>query len=127
MIRPGAVVADVSFRHGLERVGEGDGEIFGAVAVVNQTESQRAGPAPHVTIDRVKLFLQAAICGVEIVLRAQTPVVIQPVKERAGDEIVALRKAIKAAAQIPVAESPTPAFIRREGELIKRQIQMTAV
>ena len=127
VVRLGGVVADVGFRRGLEREGEGDGEIFGAVAVVNHPEGQRAGPAPQVAIDRVILFLQSAVRGVEIVPRAQTPVVIHPVKHGAGDEIVGLRKSIKAAAQIPVAESPAPAFIRREGQLMKRQIQIAAV
>ena len=45
----------------------------------------------------------------------------------AGNEIVGLRKSIKAVAQIPVAESPTPVFIRLEVELIKRQVQTAAV
>src|ERR1017187_4313646 len=127
VIRAGGVVADASFRRGLEREGEGHREICRAGAIVNHPESQRAGPTPHIAIDRVILFLQTAVRGVEIVPRAETPVVIQPVKKRAGDEIVALRKSIKSAAQIPVAESPAPAFIRREGELMKRQIQIAAV
>src|ERR1017187_2099001 len=109
MIRPGAVVADVSFRHGLEREGEGYGEIFGAVAVVNQTESQRAGPTPHVAIDRVKLFLQTAVSGVEVVCDARAPVVIHPVKHGAGDEVVAVAQ--KSVVQIPVADAPTPLFV----------------
>ena len=100
MVRLGGVVADVGFRRGLEREGEGDGEIFGAIAVVNHPEGQRAGPAPQVAIDRVILFLQTAVRSVEIVLRAQTPVVIQPVKKRAGDEIVGLRKSIKSAKRV---------------------------
>src|SRR5208282_6822385 len=57
----------------------------------------------------------------------KAPVVVHAVKKRAGDVIVALRKPIKSAAQIPVAESPTPAFIRREGELMKREIQFANV
>ena len=127
MIGLGGVVADAGFRRGLEREGEGHREIRRAGAVVNHPERQRAGPAPQVAIDRVILFLQTAVRGVEIVPRAETPVVIQPVKKRAGDEIVGLRKPVKSAAQIPVAKAPAPAFIRREGELIKRQIQMAAV
>ena len=121
------VVANVSFWRGLEREGEGNGEVLRAVAIVNDAESQCAGPAPQVAIDRVKLLLQAAVLGVEIVPHANPPVVIQPVKKRAGDEIVALGKSIKSAAQIPVADAPAPSFAGRQRELMKGQVQIAAV
>jgi len=121
------VAANVSFGCHLERESEGHGKVRRAVAVVNDTEGQRAGPAPQVAIDRIILFLQAAVLGVEIVHRAQPPVVIQPVKKRAGDEIVALCKPIKSAAQIPVADAPAPSFVGRQRELMKGQVQIAAV
>ena len=58
-------------------------------------------------------------------LGAQPPVVVQPVKNGAGDEIVAGVQ--ESAAQIPVADAPAPPFVRREGELMERQVQLAVV
>src|SRR5208282_3912752 len=126
-IRVDGVAAEGRLGSGLEREAEGDGEIRRAGAVVHHPESQGAGPTPQVAVEGVKLVLQNAVLRVEIVGGAKAPVVVHAVKKRAGDVIVALRKPIKSAAQIPVAESPTPAFIRREGELMKREIQFANV
>ena len=80
MIRFDGVIARVVARIRLEREGESDGEILRPVAIVNQPERQGARPTAQVTVEGVKLLLQAAILRIESVRGAQAPVVVQPKK-----------------------------------------------
>src|SRR5450755_4953157 len=117
------VIAHMSVWRRFEREAESDGVIHRAGEVVNHAKRERARPAPQVAVKRVVLLLQTSVLRVEIVRRTQTPVVVHAVKQRAGDEIFATDPHRgKVVVQIPMAESPTPLFVRREGELMEREV-----
>ena len=109
----------------LKRECESDGEILRPIAIVNQPERQGARPTAQVTVERVKLLLQAAILRIERVRGAQAPVVVHQEKHCARDEIVATAQ--KSAVQIPVADAPTPPFVWCECELVGRHVQLAIV
>src|ERR1700733_1592187 len=128
MIWRDGVIANMCAWRGFERKCKSNREIFRAGLVVNHAKRERAGPTAQIAIDGVKLFLQMSVLRVEIMRRAKAPIVIQPIKNRAGDEIIAgIAAGGKIVVQIPVAKSPTPFFTRREGELMKRELQMAVV
>ena len=125
MLRVDRVVADMGARVGLEREGEGDRVIRRADAVVLRPKGQRTRPTPEITIDTVKLPLQTAALGVEIMLGAEAPVVVQPVKNGAGDEVGAGVQ--EPVARIPMADAPAPPVVWHERNLMECHVQFTGV
>ena len=125
VIRLDGVAAERVSRMGLDGEAECDGVIFPPGAVVRHAKGQRAGPAPQVAVNGVELVLQPPVHGVEIVRGAQTPVVVDPEKHRAADEIVAAVQ--ESGARIHVAEAPAPPFVRRYCELVIGEVQIAVV
>ena len=92
-------------RISLERKRECDGEILRAADIVLHAEGDSCSPAPQIAIDGVILLLQATGLSAVIMRGAQTPVIIQPVEERAADVIV-FGPSIAAGAQDIIAPRP---------------------
>src|ERR1051326_5025559 len=123
-IRADDVAGETTARVGFEGEGEGDGEIFGAVAIVEHAEGQGRSPAPQVAIERVGLFFQSPATSFKAVAGSQAPVLIHAIEHCAEEKIVALgnggvRHRNESLAEIPMGKAPTPAVVRLQCQSVR--------
>src|SRR5437867_4430206 len=97
---------------GFQREGECDGQILRTAAIFAQAKGQSRRPTAQVAVNGVILFFHAAIARFVMVRRAKTPVLVEPIKQGAGDEIIAFAQSggswSKIIAQKKMPKSPAP-------------------
>src|SRR5438552_14262593 len=107
------IVAGFEARNGFQGKGHCHAVIGRADAVFADAKGQGRRPTPEIPIDRVVLFFQRAIARLEAMLEAPGPIFAETIVEAAEDGVVSgVGPQGRIAAQIAMAERPTPGAVR---------------
>src|SRR5436305_1570653 len=116
-------------REGLERESEGDAEIIRTGGRFTNAEGERRGPASHIAIEGIALFLHATLAQVIALVSAKSPVLVKFVQKTVENQIVALAKSggdrSKIIAQIIMGDGPAPEIARLDRQGMKGQGEIT--
>src|SRR5690606_3889717 len=88
---------------GFQLEGECHRKLAIPLARLAQAESERAGPAPEIAVNRIVLLLQHPVASFEMVAHARAPVLVEPVVEAVEKSVVIrIRTILRPAAEVTV-------------------------
>ena len=98
-------------REGFEREGHCNAEICAPVTTIPGPESERCRPTAQIAKDCVILFLECPVPRFKMIGNSRRPVLVQPVINTAGDEIVSHAVCLRIVDEISMAKCQAPNVI----------------